>query len=121
MIRLLDGFPENVVACAAEGQVTRKDYEEVLIPRVNTALTRYAKIRVYYELGGAFSDIDAGAAWDDFKIGVEHLSHCERMAVVTDVAWIRLAVSAFRVFMPGQLRVFATNQSSHARAWILSD
>ncbi len=118
MIKLLDGFPENVVACAGEGHVTRKDYEEVLIPRVNAALDRFPRIRVYYELGPAFDEIDAGAAWEDFKVGVGHLSRWERMAVVTDVSWIRLVLSAFRVFMPGQLRVFASKESADARAWI---
>jgi hypothetical protein len=121
MIKLLDGFAENVVACSGEGHVTQKDYEEVLIPRVNAALSRYGKVRLYYELGPAFHGIDAGAAWEDFKVGVENLSRWERMAVVTDVAWIRLALSAFRVFMPGQLRVFAANQTSHARLWIQTD
>lgn len=121
MIKLLDGFPENVVACSCEGHVTQKDYEEVLIPRVNAVLSRYAKVRLYYELGSDFHGIDAGAAWEDFKVGVENLSRWERMAVVTDVAWIRLVLSAFRVFMPGQLRLFAANQSSHARAWIQTD
>ncbi len=121
MIKLLDGFPENVVACSGEGHVTRKDYEEVLIPRVNAVLSRYDKVRLYYEFGPAFHGIDAGAAWEDFKVGVENLSRWERMAVVTDVAWIRLALSAFRVFMPRQLRLFAANQSSHARAWIQTD
>lgn len=121
MIKVLADFPENVVACSGEGHVTRKDYEDVLIPRVNAALSRYPKIRVYYELGPAFENIDAGAAWEDFKLGIENLSRWERMAVVTDVAWIRLALNAFRVFMPGQLRVFDVNQGAQARAWILSD
>lgn len=120
MIKVLTGFPDNVVACSGEGHITRKDYEDVLIPAVNAALGRHAKIRVYYELGPAFSEIDAGAAWEDFKIGVEHLSRWERMAVVTDVGWIRLALGAFRVFMPGQLRIFAASETSKAREWILS-
>ncbi|HTW75941.1 MAG TPA: STAS/SEC14 domain-containing protein [Steroidobacteraceae bacterium] len=121
MIKLLDGFPDQVVACSCEGHVTREDYDEVLIPRVNAALARHAKVRLYYELGPAFRGIDAGAAWEDFKVGVESVARWERMAVVTDVAWIRLALGAFRLFMPGQLRLFAASQSSHARAWIQTD
>lgn len=118
MIKLLGGFPENVIACSGEGHITRKDYEDVLIPRVNAALSRYPKIRVYYELGPAFNGIEAGAAWEDFTLGIEHLSRWERMAVVTDVAWIRHALNAFGMFMPGRLRVFAVNQESDARARI---
>ncbi len=121
MLKLLEGFPENVIACAGEGHVTLRDYQEILIPRVNEALSRHAKVRLYYELGPGFVGIDASAAWEDFKVGVEHLSRWERMAVVTDVPWIRLAVNAFRMFMPGQLRVFTVNQEAHAREWILGN
>jgi hypothetical protein len=119
VIETLEGFPDNVVALEAKGQVTTKDYEEVLIPKVETALQRHANVRLYYELGPEFTGIDAGAAWDDLKIGLEHLTRWERMAVVTDVDWIRHVINAFRVFMPGQLRVFATAQATEAQAWIL--
>ena len=120
MIEIIAGFPENVVALIAKGQVTKKDYEQVLIPKVESALKRYNKIRLYYELGSEFSGIDPGAAWEDLKIGIEHLTRWERMAVVTDVEWIRHMLNAFRFLMPGQLRVFATAQTSEARAWIIS-
>jgi SpoIIAA-like len=119
MLKLLEGFPDNVVACAAEGEVTRQDYE-VLVPKIEEALKHHARIRCYYELGSAFQGFEAAAAWEDFKLGVEHLSRWERMAVVTDVAWVRLAMLAFRFLLPGQLRVFAANQTSHARAWIMA-
>lgn len=36
-----------------------------------------------------FSGIDAGAAWEDTKIGVEHLTRWERIAVVTDFDWMK--------------------------------
>ncbi len=120
MIENIESFPDNVVALVAKGQVTKKDYEQVLIPKVEAALKRHDKIRLYYELGSQFSGVDSGAAWEDLKVGVEHLSRWERMAVVTDVDWIQYLMNAFRVFMPGRLRVFATAQTSEARAWILS-
>lgn len=46
MIRLLSGFPENVLAVACEGHVTRSDYENVLIPAIRAALERQPKLRV---------------------------------------------------------------------------
>jgi SpoIIAA-like len=120
MIETIENLPDNVVGLIAKGQVTRKDYEQVLIPKVEAALKRHAKIRLYYELGSQFSGIDPGAAWEDFKVGFEHLTRWERMAVVTDVEWIRHMINAFRFVMPGDLRVFATAQAADARAWILS-
>ena len=55
------------------------------------------KIRFDYELGLEFSGREAGARWEDFKIGVDHLSRSERVAVVTDVEWIRCAVKCLRL------------------------
>lgn len=118
MIKLLDGFPEATVAVACEGHVTREDYEKILIPRVNDALARHGKVRIYYEIGPSFSGIDVGAVWDDTRLGLEHLARWERMALVTNVPWIRLAVGAFRFLMPGKLRVFDAAQADEARSWI---
>ncbi|HTS78855.1 MAG TPA: STAS/SEC14 domain-containing protein [Bryobacteraceae bacterium] len=118
MLETVDSFPDNVVALVAKGQVTRHDYEQVLIPKVEAALKRHAKIRLYYELGTQFSGIDPGAAWEDLKVGVEHLTRWERMAIVTDVDWIRHVVNAFRFMMPGNLRVFPTAETAAARVWI---
>jgi SpoIIAA-like len=120
MIENIEAFPDSVVALVAKGQVARNDYEQVLIPKVETALDRHDKIWLYYELGSQFFGIDPGAAWEDLNVGVEHLARWERMAVVTDVDWIRHMLNAFRFLMPGQLRVFATAQPSEARTWILS-
>jgi SpoIIAA-like len=118
MIEMLADFPDNVVAASARGVVTRRDYQDILIPRVEEALRQHPKIRCYYELGSQFSTMEAGAMWEDFKVGVEHLSRWERIAVVTDVDWIRHAVNVFRFLIPGEVRVFPTSRASEAREWI---
>ena len=100
MIEIIGGFPDNVVGILAKGEVTRKDYLEVVIPAIDKALKRNAKLRLYYDLGSQFTGIDFGAEWEDFKLGIEHLSRWERAAVVTDVAWIRHLVGAFRFLIP---------------------
>lgn len=77
-------------------------------------------MRLYYELGSQFTGIDLGAELEDLKIPIEHLSRWERGAVVTHVAWIRHAVSAFRFLMPGEMRVFTPAQASEAREWMVA-
>ncbi|MGE5270200.1 MAG: STAS/SEC14 domain-containing protein [Thiohalocapsa sp.] len=118
MIRLLTGFPDNVLAVACEGHVTREDYRDVLIPAVEAALQLHSKLRVYYEVTAQFSGIEAGAVWEDFRVGIGHLSRWDRMACVTDVEWIRLAVNAFGFVLPGPLRVFPLAERDEARRWI---
>ena len=118
MIEMLQGFPDNVVACAAKGHVTKQDYEQMVIPAVGRALERNAKVRCYYELGPEFKGFDAAAAWADTKVGIEHLTRWERVAVVTDVEWLRFATGAFFFLMPGHVRVFSLAESDEAKRWI---
>ncbi|MFZ1125143.1 MAG: STAS/SEC14 domain-containing protein [Candidatus Baltobacteraceae bacterium] len=120
MIRILSAFPENVVALACEGRVTRKDYDDVLVPAVIVALHGHDKVRLYYEITPQFSGIEAGAVWEDFRVGMEHLGRWERIAVVTDIEWIVLTVNAFRFLLPGKVRVFGCSEADAAREWIVA-
>ncbi|MPV66885.1 STAS/SEC14 domain-containing protein [Burkholderia sp. BE17] len=119
MIEILNEMPPGVVGFVAKGQVTRKDYEDILIPKMTEILAAHRRVRCYYELGSDFSGMDPGAAWEDFKLGVQHITQWERIAVVTDVEWVRFALAAFRFVIPGDVRVFASGDSVAARAWII--
>jgi hypothetical protein len=121
MIEVLQGFPEGVVAAVAKGQVRRQDYDEVLTPAIEAAFARRQKVRCYYELGRDFTGMDPGAMWEDFRVGMGHLAGWERIAVVTDVEWIRLAINAFRFLVPGETRIFSTDQAAAARRWIAAE
>jgi hypothetical protein len=121
MIQRLQDFPANVLGFACHGAVTKQDYDTVLIPAVNDALKNHDKLRLYYEVATDFSTIAPGAMWEDFKAGMEHLTRWERMAVVTDMNWIKHTIRFFRFLMPGELRVFPLSQAAQARAWITAD
>ena len=120
MIEPLKGFPANIVAFACRGHVTKSDYETVLIPTVEKAVLQHEKLRVYYEIGPDFTGIDAGAVWDDMKIGMQHWRRWERVAIVTDVAWIKNTVWVFGFLIPAEMKVFSTDEAVQARSWITS-
>jgi hypothetical protein len=120
MIFLLEGFSDDIVALAARGHVTREDYKDVLLPRIEAALKAHPKVRLYYEIGPDFGGFAPGALWEDFVVGMEHLTRWERVAVITDVAWINLATAAFTFMMPGRVRTFETRDAPQAKAWIES-
>jgi len=120
MIDTLKGFPENVIAAACSAHVTKHDYETVLIPRVKQALAKHKAVRLYYEIGANFTGIEPGAVWEDLKVGMEHLLRWERMAVVTDVDWIRHTIKAFSFLIPGEVKIFPLTQQVQAREWIVA-
>lgn len=118
MITIAKGFPDNVIAVDCAGHVTRGDYETILIPAVEAALKHHEKLRLYYRIGPDFEGIDPGAVFEDMKVGFSHLSRWERIAVVTDIEWIRLAIRAFAFLLPGAVRFFVIGQEDQARDWI---
>lgn len=92
-----------------------------MIPAVESALKQHEKIRLYYQIDPDFSGIEAGAVWEDFKVGMEHLLRWERIAVVTDVDWIRRTVRAFSFVMPGEVKVFSFDEAAKAQSWIINE
>ena len=114
MIELIEGLPNNVVGISVTGRVTKEECRDILAPAVQKSLRWRDNIRLYYELGSRFP----GSGWDDLDLGFEHASRCERIAIVTDIAWVRLTVKAIRFLIPGAIRVFATIEAPQARAWI---
>jgi stage II sporulation SpoAA-like protein len=118
MVEQIPNLPNNVLGFAAKGTVTANDYESVIIPAVETLFLRESKVRFLYHLGEDFSGFEAAAMWDDAKLGLKHLSGWERMAVVSDVEWVRAAVKIFGLGIPGQVRIFHNSELGEAKHWI---
>ena len=119
-MQLLDGLPDNVVGVRAIGEVEDDDYDEVLEPAIEDALTRHDKIRVMYVLGEEFTKYDADAMWEDTKLGLKTFNSYEKLGVVTDAAWCRRAGKAFGWLIPGEVKVFHEGELDAAREWIAS-
>lgn len=119
MITILEDFPDHVLAVRAEGEVTREDYEDILIPAADAAFARHETLPVYYEIGEGFRGFEAGAIWKDLTLGIGHLTGWERVAVVTSIDWIRNSVRFLSFFMPCPVKVFAPEASGQARIWVI--
>ena len=120
MVEKMTGFPEGVVGVSATGEVTHEDYKNVIVPAVEEALAQKPKIRFLYYLGPEYTGFKASALWDDAKLGLGHTRAWERVALVTEVEWIRKAMQLFGVLIPGELRVFSNSELSAAREWIVA-
>jgi hypothetical protein len=118
MIEKIPDLPDNVLGFTAIGKVTLNDYESVIIPAVEELFTRQEKIRFLYHLGNDFTGFEAAAMWDDTKLGLKHLRGWERMAIVSDIEWIRAAIKIFGLVIPGHVRVFHDKDLSEAKHWI---
>ncbi|MEZ4287241.1 MAG: STAS/SEC14 domain-containing protein [Polyangiales bacterium] len=106
MITLIPNLPDNVVGIRGSGEITASDYEAVLIPAVENAFSKHARVRLLYALENDVNGYTAGAAWEDAKVGMKHLTSWSRVAVVTDIEWIERAVKAMAFTIPCEVQVY---------------
>jgi len=118
MITVLTGLPEGLLGFEASGKLTVEDYTEVLEPAIAAAGGDGEKIRVLLDFSGEFDGMEPGAAWHDMRMGVREWSAWERIALVTDHAWMRDALTMFAWAVPGEVRAFPGPERDAAIDWL---
>lgn len=118
MIAQIEGLPPGTLGFRAHGQVTAEDYESIIVPDVEAAFALNRKLRLLYVTADDFTGFDPGAMWDDAKLGMRHFSGWDRVALVTDVAWLRGTAIAFSFAIPAQFRLFHGVDIDEAMHWI---
>ena len=118
MIECMSGLPDGTLGFSFQGQITADDYDHVLTPALDRALEQHDRLKLLAQLGPAFEGYDLGAAWADGREALRHWDGFERLALVSDVAWVRTAVAAFSLVMPCPVRVFANADLEEARRWL---
>ena len=117
MIKVIEDMPVGTIGLEASGKVTDDDYRDVLVPAVEAAL-KHGKVRLLYVLEEE-SSYSPGAMWADSKLWFKDLKGWERVAVVSDADWLEHAVKAFGWMMPGEVRVFESDDVRDAKAWLV--
>jgi hypothetical protein len=120
MLRVIDKLPRGVYGVRAEGKVTREDYETVLNPLLEEARRKGERIRFLYRFGPEFESFTGGAAFEDARVGMQHLRLFERCAIVSDIGWIRESSKLVGSLMPCPVRVFGNEEWTEAVTWVSS-
>jgi hypothetical protein len=118
MIERIDGLPEGVLGFLVSGHLDRDDYTERLEPALGDAIAR-GRVRILLEIP-SFDGMAPGALWEDLKMGVHDLGAWERIALVTDIEWMRRATALFGWMTPGELKVFSAGERDAAVGWLAS-
>ena len=116
MIERIEDMPEGTLGFEAVGEVTAEDYRDVMAEPVEASAER-GKVRLLYLMGPRFQTYTAGAMWEDARFGLTEPVHWERVALVTDVDWMRHIAGAFGWMVPGKFKTFAVADLDAAKAW----
>ena len=115
MLSPLTDLPAGVVGFEASGKLEEKDYVDVLMPALQAAAAA-GEVRVVIVMP-KFEGLTPGAFWQDLKMGVDHWGKWKRIALVTDVDWMRQGVSWFGWMTPGEVKHFPIAERAEAIAW----
>jgi hypothetical protein len=117
-VTVMSGLPDDTIGISVEGVIEARDYDDVIVPLIEEKLGRYERIKFLYRIGRKFESFTPGAVWSDTRIGLKHLTRFSRIAVVSDIEWIRHAVRLFAPMVPGDLHVFRDKELGEAKAWL---
>lgn len=112
----ITGLPDGVVGFEASGKIEASDYTDVLMPAIGGLIEQGRDVRIVLVFEH-FDGMSAGGAWQDLKVGVEHLTKWKRIALVTDLDWMITVASLFGWMTPGELRRFPLADRDRAVAW----
>lgn len=118
MLTMIEGLPDQVIGIRINDRLRAEDYERQLIPLVNDKLARHRKLDFLCCIDGEWKGMEAGAVWQDLRLGLGRIGHWARMAIVSDIKWLENAIKLFRVFSPGELRHFDSDEYAAAREWV---
>lgn len=118
MLKRIADMPAGTVGFEAHGEVEDDDWEEVVEPVLRDELARGDKLRVLYLLGPDTQEVegDAIGAGADFR--ARHATSFDRVAVVSDEDWLRPALKALSLLLPGKARGFRVADLASAKAWL---
>ena len=117
MIALIENLPNGVIGFRADGHITASDYTDVLKPAVDAVIKRGDEVRIVIEFA-SWSGMSGGALWEDLKLGIERFTKWKRIALVTDIDWMRQATNVFGWMTPGDVKTFSLADRDDAVAWV---
>ena len=118
MITIIPDLPPNVVGLRATGNVTRQDFNAIVMPAIDALASQTDKINYLLLLETDISKFEPGAWMKDALLGLKHLFKWNRVAVVTDQKSVEKFTDIFSYAMPGNYRGFAIDELQAAKQWV---
>jgi hypothetical protein len=106
----------KILIVHVSGKLVKEDYAR-FVPEFERLVKLNGKLRLLFDMAG-FKGWDAGAAWEDFKFGVEHFSEIERLAMAGDKLWEKGMAVFCRPFTKASIKYFDYADIAQARKWL---
>lgn len=120
MLEVINDMPEGTIGLAAKGAVTAADCERTLLPLVAGPPAADQHTGLLLLFGQEFDESRAEPLAGDAQFAFHRWCDFARLAVVSDVTWLRKAVRLLAPFMRGEVRIFHDYEVEQAKTWLAS-
>jgi hypothetical protein len=120
MVELIQDLPANAVGFHAYGEVSKDDYQTVVIPAVDRLAAGNTKINFLLVLDTDVSDFTPGGIFNDILLGFKHFTKWNKVAIVSDLDKTAIFFDSISTPLPGETRRFSKNDIKGAKEWLSS-
>ena len=118
MLEPIADLPAGIVGVRASAEVSKDDYDNVIVPLLAEAKREGRRVRFLFHIGAEFQRFTPSAALEDARIGMQYERTFERLAVVSDLDWVKAAATFTSTIAPCPVRMFANAQLQKAAEWL---
>lgn len=119
MIERLEHLPPGIDGLRVSGTVSEQDYETVVAPLLEQAAREQRRVRLLYQVAADLQGFTLAGAWADTRLGLRHLDVLERVALVSDVRWMRALTQLLGAALPCPMAAFSNAQWTEALSWLV--
>jgi len=118
MVEIINDLPEYVAAYKASGAISKQEYDQVVIRRVEQVASRFQQMNFLVLLETGLDNYSVGALVDYVKVSFKHFWKWNRMAIVTDQHIVRTGYAGLSHLVHGEIRTFPLSEYQSAREWV---
>lgn len=118
MITQLKEVPNTMVAFRATGEVTKEDFDQIVLPAVAELVQRTDKLNYLLVLDTPLKNFTLSAWIKDALLGLNNLTKWNRCAIVSDSDGINSFTNLFGKVMPGEFKGYKPEQLKEAINWV---
>ncbi|MEO5582030.1 MAG: STAS/SEC14 domain-containing protein [Saprospiraceae bacterium] len=118
MIHQLNDVPNTMVGFKAIDDVTKEDFDKVVLPAVAELVHRTDKLNYLLIIDTALKNSKIGAWLKDAMLLLNNLNKWNRAAIVSESDGKENITELFSKVVPGEFRVYAQSELDEAIQWV---
>lgn len=118
MIHELKDTPNTMVGFEATHDLSKEDFDKVVLPAVDELVKRTDKLNYLFVLEPSIKSSTIGMWMTDAMLGLNHIDKWNRAAIVTDAEVLTSLTDQFGKEVPGEFRGFTSDSLLDAIHWV---